>query len=132
MITLDLTPYRILITENHYFMRKTLRNWLSKELSPVEILEARNGKDALSLCQSRKPDLVLMDVHLPDMNGIDVTDQLRSHFPALPIVILTVQENVHYKEEAISVGANAYVIKHHMYTDLIPAIKDVLPSKEKT
>lgn len=132
MSTSNLSLYRILITEDHHFIRKTLREWLTKELPSAEILEVSNGEDALSFCQSRTPDLVLMDVHLPDMNGIEATEQLKNHFPALPVVILTVQEDGHYKDEAINAGADAYVIKHHMYTDLIPAIKGVLPSTEST
>lgn len=122
----DLTPYRILITEDHHFMRKTLRGWLSKELSPVEILEASNAEDALALCKSQPLDLVLMDFHLPDMNGIEVTEQIKMACPALPVVILTVQESGQYKDKAVKAGVNAYVIKHQMYTDLIPAIKKLL------
>jgi len=130
MNTSDLEPYRILITEDHHFMRKTLREWLVKELSAIEILEASNGEDALSICQSRSLDLVLMDFHLPDMNGIEVTERIKAHSPTLPVVILTVQDNGHYKVKAIDAGADAYVVKQYMYTDLIPVIRDVLPSRE--
>lgn len=132
MSTSNLDLFRILITEDHHFMRKTLREWLSKELSPVEIFEASNGEDALSLSQSRMLDLVLMDVHLPDMNGIEATERLKNRFPVLPVVILTVQENGPYEQEAISAGADAYVVKRNMYTDLIPAIEDVLSLKRET
>jgi DNA-binding NarL/FixJ family response regulator len=105
---------------------------LAKELSPVEILEASNAEDAVALCRSRTLDLVLMDFHLPDMNGIEATERIKIDSPDLPIVILTVQENDHYIDKAISSGADAYVVKQQMYTDLIPAIENALQSKGRT
>jgi DNA-binding NarL/FixJ family response regulator len=129
MNTSDLNLKRILITEDHHLLRKMLRDWLAKQLPFIEVLQASKGEEAVTLCKSRSLDLVLLDFHLPDMNGIEVTEQIKTLTPTLPVVILTFQNDGYYKDKAIDAGVDAYVIKDRMYTDLIPAIEELLPSK---
>jgi DNA-binding NarL/FixJ family response regulator len=116
----------ILIVDDHHVIRRTLKQWLANKYPGVALLEASNGETALEICRERPPDLVLMDVHLPVMNGIETAKQLKSSHPQIKVVMLTVQEDLRYQISAQEAGADGYVIKRQMYTDLIPAIATFL------
>jgi DNA-binding NarL/FixJ family response regulator len=77
------------------------------------------------------PEIVLMDFHLPGRSGITVIKQIKEDYPDLPVVMLTIQEDKQYREKALEAGADEYVVKRRMYTDLIPAVKNAL-GKNKT
>ncbi|MBL7162751.1 MAG: response regulator transcription factor [Anaerolineales bacterium] len=110
----------ILIADDHNIMRKTLRQWLSSKFPNLQVFEASSGEQALDVLQGSTVELVLMDIHLPGMNGIDTTKQIKSAYPDLPVIVLTVQEDERYQAEATKAGADAYVVKRKMYTELIP------------
>ena len=110
----------ILIADDHNIMRKTLRQWLSSKFSNLQIYEANSGEQTIQVLEETSVDLVLMDIHLPGINGIDTTKQIKTLYPDLPVIVLTVQEDERYKVEARQVGADAYVIKRKMYADLVP------------
>jgi len=112
----------ILIADDHNIMRKTLRQWLSSKFPNLQVFEASSGEQALDVLQGSTVELVLMDIHLPGMNGIDTTKQIKSAYPDLPVIVLTVQEDERYQAEAIKAGADAYVVKRKMYAELIPLI----------
>ena len=117
-------PKSILITDDHSIIRRTLREWLGTEIPELEVIEATSGETALEiLADHTRPDLVLMDFHLPGESGIDVTRKIKKDHPDLPVLILTIQEDKHYIEKALEAGADGYVIKRHMYNELIPAIQ---------
>ncbi len=116
----------ILIVDDHHVIRRTLRQWLSNKFPKIDLLEASSGETALEICQEQAPELVLMDVHLPVMNGIETTKQLKTTHPHIRVIMLTVQEDPRYRNSAQEAGADGYVIKRQMYTDLIPAISPFL------
>ncbi len=120
MTTISTQPTSILIADDHNIMRKTLRQWLSNKFPDLKVFEAHSGEQALKILTDSFVDLVLMDIHLPGINGIETTKQIKSIFPELPVIVLTVQEDVRYQAEAKQVGADAYVVKRKMYTDLVP------------
>ncbi len=112
----------ILIADDHNIMRKTLRQWLSNKFPELQICEANSGEQALKVLDDTSVDLVLMDIHLPGINGIATTQQIKLKYPKLPVIVLTVQEDERYQAKAKQVGADAYVVKRKMYADLVPLL----------
>ena len=120
----------ILITDDHSVIRSTLRDWLCEEFPDLVVHEASSGENALALLESiHDPDLVVMDFHLPGVTGIETTREIKAQHPQIPVIILTIQEDRQYVERAMDAGAEGYVIKRKMYSELLPAISSVLAGK---
>ena len=120
----------ILITDDHSVIRSTLKEWLCEEYPDLIVYEASSGEKALTfLASSQNPDLIVMDFHLPGITGIETTQEIKAKFPNIPVIILTIQEDRQYMERAKEAGAEGYVIKRKMYSDLLPAINSVLAGK---
>ena len=93
----------------------------------VEIVgEAENGLEALELCRSSRPDLVLMDVRMPKMNGLQATEAIKQEFPQTSVLIVTSHEDPDYLFEAIKAGCAGYVLKEAGQEELTTAIQKVL------
>ncbi|MBC8505077.1 MAG: response regulator transcription factor [Chloroflexi bacterium] len=120
-----MTP-SILIADDHNIMRKTLRQWLATKFPNLRVIEANSGEQALERLRDNEFHLVLMDIHLPGINGITTTTRIKNEFPNLPVIVLTVQEDERYQFEATQAGADAYVIKRKMYADLVPLMLSFL------
>jgi len=118
----------ILIVDDHHIIRRTLKQWLSGKYADVEIIEASSGEDALDVLDEHSVDLTLMDIHLPGIDGIEATRQIKEMHQDVRVIMLTVQEMERYQTNALESGADGYVIKRQMYTDLIPVISSVLKS----
>ena len=119
-------PKSILITDDHGIIRLTLREWLAEEFPELSIQEASSGEQALELLAVKpRPELVLMDFHLPGRSGIEVTKQIKKQFPDIRVVVLTIQEDQQYIDQAQEAGADGYVIKRQMYSELIPSIENI-------
>ena len=116
---------KLLIVEDHHIMRRTLRQWLSESLPELKILEAPSGEQALEIATKERPEVVLMDIHLPGVNGVDTIKQLKERNPEISIIVLTVQEDPRYRNTAFEAGADAYVVKRQMYEQLISTIQFV-------
>ena len=114
---------KLLIVEDHHIMRRTLRQWLSESLPELTILEAPSGEQALEITEREIPGVVLMDIHLPGMNGVETIKQLKGRFPETRVIVLTVQEDSRYRKTAFDAGADAYVVKRQMYEQLISTIQ---------
>ncbi len=121
-----MNPASILIADDHSIIRKTIRDWLGKKYPWIVMLEARTGEEVLRILQAVSVDLILMDIHFPGMTGVDATKIIKEKHPDIPIVIVTVQEDDHYQMSAIAAGADGYVIKRNMYSDLIPVIAPLI------
>lgn len=102
---------RILIADDHSLFRDGLRSLLSAQGHEV-VAEARNGREAIALAHQSNPDLVLMDVSMPEMNGIVATRQLTSELPQMKVVILTASEDEANLFDAIKAGAHGYLLKN--------------------
>ena len=116
----------ILIVEDHDAVRRSLRDWLEVEFPQCRVIEAASGEEAITLIQVESPRLVLMDISLPGMSGIEVTRQIKAALPSAQIVMLTVYENDTYRADAAAAGASAYVPKRVMQTQLIPTLTALL------
>ena len=116
----------VLIVDDHDLLRTALRVWLSMFFPTWQFMEATSGEDALDLSMRGHPDLVLMDVELPVMNGIETTRQLKKLLPETKVVMLSVHEEQAYRGAAAQAGANAYIGKSMMYDNLVSVLSESL------
>jgi DNA-binding NarL/FixJ family response regulator len=116
---------RLAIVDDHELARESLQNMLADE-SDIEIVgEAANGRQALLLCSRLKPDLILMDVRMPEMDGLAATKEVKQRYPETSVVMLTMHENPDYLLEALKAGAAGYVLKDAPQEDIIEAVRRV-------
>jgi len=107
-------------------MRDGLKALLEKHTSMEVIGEAENGIQTLELTRQKKPDVVIMDIAMPDMNGIEVTRQLKAEMPDLKIIALSMHADRRFVTEILKAGASAYVLKQSAFDDLVKAIRAVV------
>jgi DNA-binding NarL/FixJ family response regulator len=117
---------RIMIADDHTLVREGLRTMLSGEDGLEVIAEAQDGQEALSLCRELEPDLVLMDVRMPTMDGLEATKKIKQELPKTSVMMVTMHENPDYLFEAIKVGAAGYVLKDASGERLIGAVRRTL------
>lgn len=113
----------ILIVEDHARTREVVRDWLGYIFPSACLLEASTGDEALESVAAHQPDLVLMDVELPGMKGIEATRRIKLLAPAVRVVILSIYQAPEYRSAAIAAGASAYIPKSTMHTDLVPLLR---------
>ena len=104
-------PIRLLLADDHHLFRKGLASLLEKEPGFEIAGEAQDGAEAIAIARALKPDLVLMDIHMPVVNGLEATRQIAEALPATRIVMLTVSEEDKDLFEAIKCGAHGYLSK---------------------
>jgi len=117
---------RVLIVDDHDVARAGLRSVLSGEAGLEIVGEAANGKEALVMCQRQRPDLILMDVRMPDMTGLAVTHSVKASSPATSVVLFTMYENAEYLIEALKAGAAGYLLKGASRREIVTAVRQVL------
>ncbi len=117
--------FRILIVDDHGVLRAGLHALLSVEPDLEVVGEAADGREALRLARELKPDLVLLDLVMAGLGGIEVTRQLKKLLPDTRVLILTVYEDASLASEALQAGAAGYLIKRAVESELINAIRAV-------
>lgn len=117
---------KLLLAEDHEVMREALRSLLDNDSEFIVVGEAKNGREALELVQSCVPDVVVMDVNLPELNGIEATRQLHEMYPHIKVIGLSVHEKGRVIMEMINAGAVGYLPKTSAARELIDAIKTVM------
>ena len=118
-------PIRVLIADDHPVVRDGLRGYLEKCPGIEVVGEAGSGVEAVESVRRRTPDVVLLDLSMPGMNGLEAARQIRYAASEARIVILTMQEDREYLREARRVGAHGYVLKDAAPSDLVRAIESV-------
>lgn len=116
---------RLIIVDDHELARESLQNMLSDEPDIEIVGEAANGRQALLLCSRLRPDLILMDVRMPEMDGLAATKEVKERFPKTSVMMLTMHENPDYLFEALKVGAAGYVLKDAPQDEIIEAVRRV-------
>jgi DNA-binding NarL/FixJ family response regulator len=119
------SPVRVLIVDDDQLMRAGLRGILSQDETIEVVGEARDGRDAVYRTRKLKPDIVLMDVRMPDLDGITATRQVLADEPEVRVVILTTFEQDDYIFGALSAGASGFLLKRTSPEDLIAAIHTI-------
>ncbi len=115
-----------LIVEDHALVRTSLREWLMGVFPGCHFLAVGSGEEAIWLINLHAPDVILMDIGLPGMNGLEATRRIKQILPQVKVVILTLYDNTEYRAEAGAARANAYVLKQAMSTELVPLLKSLL------
>ena len=113
---------KVQIADDHGKYRSSLRKALERHPDIEVIAEAENGKVAVDQARENRPDVVLMDINMPVMDGIEATRQLVLLFPDLPVIMLSVHEDVEYRQMAFRVGASDYLSKDSNHEDILKAI----------
>ena len=114
---------RLLLVDDHAVVRSGLRMLLENERDLEIVGEAENAKGALEAATRLKPDVILMDIGLPDLSGIDATREIKKQFPNVAIVALTIHEDEEYFFKMLEAGATGYVPKRAAPEELITAIR---------
>lgn len=121
---------RVLVADDHALVRKGLVALLEKEPGMEPIAEAVNGLEAVNLVKEHQPHVVLMDLAMPHMNGIDATRKLVAEHPEIHIIILSMYSERRLVMEALGAGARAYILKDCAFTELAKAIRTVIEGED--
>ncbi len=119
----DGEKFRVLIVDDVAETRENVRKLLQFESDIEVVAAARTGREAIQLSQEANPDVVLMDINMPDMDGIQATEAIRQKMPAVQVVILSVQGDQNYMRRAMLVGARDFLTKPPMPDELVAAIR---------
>src|SRR5919199_5729202 len=119
-------PARILVADDHELIRNGYRYMLSDEPDLAVVGEARDGREAVELCRELRPDLVLMDVRMPEMDGLEATRAIKEELPQTSVLVVTTYDNPDYLYEAVEAGAAGYVLKDAPKNQLLGAVRRTL------
>ncbi len=118
-------PFQVLLVDDHKIVRDGIKAILRHCDDFFVMGEAENGVDAIQACKKKRPDIILMDIGLPGLNGIETTAEILRHCPEVKVIILSMYDNEHSVVSAIRSGARAFVLKKASDNDLLDALRAV-------
>lgn len=121
--------YRLVVAEDHVVMREGLCSMLEATGLYEIVGQAENGLEAIHLAQKEHPDLMLLDISMPKLNGLSVIHDLKNKNPRIKYIVLTVHDTEEYLREIFGAGANGYCLKKGDFSELLTAIDTVLQGK---
>lgn len=124
------TEAKILIVDDHDEFRKTLRDYLRTVGESFEIYEATTGEESINQALYLKPEVILMDIRLPDISGIDAARQIKKTLPQTKIVMITMFESKAFRQVYECRDMEGYIGKNEMYEKLRPCLQGLLASKK--
>lgn len=122
-------PIRILLADDHTVVRKGLRLLLESQPGFTVVADAANGREAVAMAEEYKPDVIVMDVAMPILNGIEAARQILARAPQVSVVFLSMHADESYVLRALKAGARAYLLKDSAEQDLIHAVEAVKEGK---
>ena len=122
-------PIRILLADDHTVIRKGLRLLLESQAGFQVVAEAADGRETVAMAEAHRPDVVVLDVAMPTLNGIEAARQISAKLPRAAIVFLSMHSDESYVLKALKSGAKAYLLKDSAENDLINAIRSVNEGK---
>ena len=119
-------PARIVIADDHGLVRQGFRGMLAREGDLEVVGEAEDGREAVEACSRLRPDLVLMDVRMPGMDGLEATREIKQRHPRTIVLMVTMHENPDYLVEAVRAGAAGYVLKGSPNSQIVSSVRRAL------
>jgi DNA-binding NarL/FixJ family response regulator len=113
---------KILLTDDHAIIRQGLRSLLEKQPDIEVVAEAEDGREAFELVRKLLPDIVVMDVSMPNLNGIEATRHIHREFPAVKVIALSMHSNRRFVGDMLKAGAAGYILKEGLFDELVQAI----------
>ena len=120
---------KIMIADDHTIVRQGLARLLSDQPGLEVVGQAINGREAVEMAEKLNPDIIIMDIAMPKMNGIEASKKIRKLLPKTKIIILSMYSHEHYIHELLEVGVSGYLLKDSSGRDIIKAIDDALQNK---
>jgi two-component system, NarL family, response regulator NreC len=120
---------KVLITEDHKIVREGICSLLSKEADIKVVAEAEDGMTAVQLAKELSPDVVVMDIGLPNLNGIEATRQIVASVPGVKVIALSMHSDRRYILEMLKAGAKAYLLKDCAFEEMVQAVRSVIRNK---
>lgn len=120
---------RILIADDHELVRRGIRSVLQSRPGWTVVDEATNGTEAMEKSKRLKPDVVIVDISMPEPDGVEVTRHIRETVPNAKVLVLTMHESDHMIQSALDAGAHGYILKSDLSECLVKAVKDVSGGK---
>ena len=117
---------KILLADDHAIMRQGLHSLLEKEPDIEVVGEAEDGRKALQLVAELVPDIIVMDITMPNLNGIDATHEIVSKFPHVKVIALSIHSNKRFVAGMLKAGASGYILKECLFDELVQAIRTVI------
>ena len=120
---------RILIADDHKILREGLKSLLEKQPEFAVVAEAQDGLSAISAAKKHKPDIAILDIGMPDLNGIEVTRRIRSQMAETRVIALSMHADRRFVMGILEAGANGYLLKDSAFAELITAVTAVAKGK---
>ncbi len=115
-------PYRIILADDHYLIRNGIKTMIAQEPGLEVIAEAADGQELMDILKEHQPDMVILDISMPQISGIEALKQIHELYPGIRVLMLTMHDNVQYCDHAFLAGAHGYLLKDDSATELLPAI----------
>jgi DNA-binding NarL/FixJ family response regulator len=116
---------KILIVDDHGIVREGLKSLLQNQSDMEVVGEGQDGQIAVELAEQLSPDMVIMDMSMPNLNGIEATRLILQHSPNIKVIILSMHSDRHIVKETLEVGASAYVLKSNLFDEMLRALETV-------
>ena len=124
-----MSKYKILIADDHAMIRDGVKNLIKQNKDLIVVGEANSGSQTLELYETHNPDLLIIDISMPDMNGMEISRTILSRNPKANIIILSMYDDEDYISRCLEYGVKGYVVKNESGSELEYAIKSVLSGK---
>lgn len=127
--SLECKQITVLLADDHAVVRKGIRDFLEEDATIAVIAEADDGAAAWRLLTQQQPDVAVLDIRMPQLSGIELTQRIKQHYPAVRVLILTAYDDEPYVLALLRAGADGYVLKTAQSSDLVRAVKQVYAGK---
>ena len=116
---------RVLLADDHVLVRQGIRQFLEDEADIEIIAEANDGAEAIRMIQEQQPDIAILDIHMPNVSGVEATRRIKEHFAKVRVLILTAYDDDPYVFALLQAGADGYVLKTASAEELVRAVRTV-------